>query len=162
MNLLLLDINDVNVDINSKTIHPKDIEKFKKISEIATNDQTVILLNKSDTLNLSESCNLKEFSLFWNDKNYKIFEVISCKENQGVQNFINKLADEVFYFYLDKFFTNPLKIKREFLSDDNNKDTYSLITKARHRIELEKCVEHLERFCQLHRSVNINNFFVRS
>ena len=92
---MLLDINDVKLDLKKKKIFPKDNEKFKKISNIATNNQTVILLNKSDTLNLPETYDLKNFSLFWNDKNYKIFEVISCKESQGIQNFVNKLADEV-------------------------------------------------------------------
>ena len=155
LNLLLLDINDVQLNLKEKSILPKDTEKFKKISEIATNEQTVILLNKSDTVNLPESCNLKEFSLIWNDKAYKIFEVISCKENQGVQNFENRLAEEVIFDFFSVIHLSISKIKREFLSDGNSKDTYSLITKSRHRIELEKCVEHLERFCRLNRSVKI-------
>ncbi len=45
------------------------------------------------------------------------------------------------------------------MTDTDDAETYSLITKTRHRIELEKCVEHLERFCHLKRSVR--GFFER-
>jgi len=131
----------MEIKLDEKKIVPKDSNKFTKINSSAMTDRTVILLNKSDTLNLPEQYNLKDFVFEWAGKDYKIFEVISCKENRGVQGFVDQLSDE---------------IKRELLTDTDDAETYSLITKARHRIELEKCVEHLERFCRFRRSIEIS------
>ena len=41
------------------------------------------------------------------------------------------------------------------MTDSNDTEAYSLITKTRHRIELENCVEHLERFCRTKQSVTL-------
>jgi len=95
LNLLLIDINDVEVDINNKKIVPRDINKFTKLNSTAITDRTVILLNKSDMLNLNGEFNLKDFAFEWAGKNYKIFEVISCKENKGVQGFVDQLSEQV-------------------------------------------------------------------
>ena len=82
LNLLLIDVNDVEFKFDEKKIVPKDANKFTKINSTAMTDRTVILLNKSDTLNLSEQYNLKDFEFEWAGANYKIFEVLSCKENR--------------------------------------------------------------------------------
>lgn len=95
MNLLLIDINDVEIDMNSKKIVPRDVNKFTKLNSTAITDRTVILLNKSDMLNLSGDYNLKDFAFEWAGKSYKIFEVISCKENKGVQGFVDQLSEQV-------------------------------------------------------------------
>ena len=148
---MILDVNDVNIDLENKEITPKDLTQFKKLESSFLREKTVILLNKSDMLG-SYDIDIQKFPFKWNGVTCQIFQLISCKQNQGVQNFIEKIADQVRMHVFIRLFTT-VKIKKELLTDSAEVETNSLITKARHRLELEACVEHLERFCTLRQSV---------
>jgi predicted GTPase len=91
---MILDVNDVNIDLQNKEITPKDPKQFKKLESSFLMEKTVILLNKSDTLGAYDG-DIKEFPFKWNGVTCRVFQLISCKQNQGVQNFIEKIAEQV-------------------------------------------------------------------
>ena len=95
---MLLDVNDVEVDHPNRNLILKNSEKFLKLGEAIENGKTVILLNKSDTIESFDVDGFKDFTLKLGESNYKVFQAISCTKNQGLQDFIDKLADQVYNF----------------------------------------------------------------
>jgi hypothetical protein len=48
-----------------------------------------------------------------------------------------------------------MQIHNELTSNENADMGFSIVTKARHRIELERCLEHLQNFLDKRTSVRI-------
>jgi len=79
-------------------------------------NDSILVVNKSDLIEVTETTDFKKFDHI----------LISIKNNINLDNLISKIKDH---------------LKNKFISSED-----ILITRARHRQHLEKCLEHLKSF----------------
>jgi len=105
-----------NADLNIVVIEPKNAHFTGFLKGLVSSDKTLVVVNKSD---LGIENMLEDFRQY-----NPIY--ISIKKEKNVDTLISKIRNN---------------LKNKFLSNQN-----ILITRERHRIHLEQCLNHLESF----------------
>ena len=88
-------MNDLEINYDNQIAHPKNELLFTKLNDAELKGKTVVLINKSDTANNDKIKDIKNFNIVLDDTQYKIYGTVSCKSNEGVQDFINQLTEQV-------------------------------------------------------------------
>ncbi|EAS06744.2 tRNA modification GTPase MnmE (macronuclear) [Tetrahymena thermophila SB210] len=126
LNIWIIDIDDVIKQADGSYI----VQDIKEISEILeSNQNTLIFINKIDKVNSQKE--ITDITI--RDKKFKIDGQISAQHNQNINSLLDKLTKKI---------NERLDITDGIMSSG----TISIITQTRHRLELQKCLEHLEIF----------------
>ncbi len=116
-------------DLKIVVLHPENLD-FKPFLEDSNTENTIVVLNKSD-IKLGKPFGIGNYFRFNHlGKNLKDIKIIhtSIKEEENLVDLINAIEK---------------KLKNKFISSDD-----ILITRERHRQNLQQCLDHLNNFNQ--------------
>ena len=116
-------------DLKIVVLHPENLD-FKPFLEDSNTENTIVVLNKSD-IKLGKPPGIGNYFRFNHlGKNLKDIKIIhtSIKEEENLVDLINAIEK---------------KLKNKFISSDD-----ILITRERHRQNLQQCLDHLNNFNQ--------------
>ncbi len=116
-------------DLKIVVLHPENLD-FKPFLEDSNSENTIVVLNKSD-IKLGKPPGIGNYFRFNHlGKNLKDINIIhtSIKEEENLVDLINAIKE---------------KLKKKFISSDD-----ILITRERHRQNLQQCLDHLNNFNQ--------------
>ncbi|KAL4484230.1 hypothetical protein ABPG72_003514 [Tetrahymena utriculariae] len=126
LNIWIIDIEDVEKQADGSHI----VQDIQEISEILkSNQNTLIFINKIDKANSQQL--ITDITI--REKKFKIDGQISAQQNQNINFLLDTLTKKI---------NERLDITDGMISSG----TTSIITQTRHRLELQKCLEHLEIF----------------
>lgn len=144
MNLFVVDIDDIEVDLFKSFLRFKTGLISKEIKQTIKKTNTVCVINKIDKfpgLKFPENVT----KLTCEIENLHEFLFISSKEQLNISNLIFMMKRHVIMKLKN------IELMKKKLDNDINKVDFSgvkLITKVRHRLELENCLKHLNNFLQ--------------
>ncbi|EGR30197.1 tRNA modification gtpase, putative [Ichthyophthirius multifiliis] len=122
--ILIVDIEDIDDK------YQINIQQNEQLFQIIDNEKYTVLtfINKID---LKENKIIHYIKIF--DKEIPVQGYISAQNNTNINNLIDILSNTI---------QKKIEFQNDYIIEEN-----SIITQSRHRIELEKCMKHLEVFC---------------